>query len=68
MFEEAHSLGMFTVLWCYLRNPAFKTNTERVKRREEVDAIVRTAAGRSAFVPPAIAQQIEEHVPQLRAV
>jgi len=24
-FEEAHSLGMFTVLWCYLRNPAFKT-------------------------------------------
>jgi fructose-bisphosphate aldolase, class I len=24
-FEEAHQLGMFTVLWCYLRNPAFKT-------------------------------------------
>ena len=24
-FEEAHSLGMFTVLWCYLRNPGFKT-------------------------------------------
>lgn len=24
-FEEAHRLGMFTVLWCYLRNPAFKT-------------------------------------------
>ena len=24
-FEEAHELGMFTVLWCYLRNPAFKT-------------------------------------------
>jgi class I fructose-bisphosphate aldolase len=24
-FEEAHALGMFTVLWCYLRNPAFKT-------------------------------------------
>jgi len=23
-FEEAHSLGMFTVLWCYLRNSAFK--------------------------------------------
>jgi class I fructose-bisphosphate aldolase len=22
-FEAAHSLGMFTVLWCYLRNPAF---------------------------------------------
>ena len=24
-FHEAHALGMFTVLWCYLRNPAFKT-------------------------------------------
>jgi class I fructose-bisphosphate aldolase len=23
-FEEAHALGMFTVLWCYLRNPGFK--------------------------------------------
>ncbi len=23
-FEEAHSLGMFTVLWCYLRNSEFK--------------------------------------------
>jgi class I fructose-bisphosphate aldolase len=23
-FEAAHELGMFTVLWCYLRNPAFK--------------------------------------------
>lgn len=22
-FARAHSLGMFTVLWCYLRNPAF---------------------------------------------
>jgi class I fructose-bisphosphate aldolase len=23
-FEEAHELGMFTILWCYLRNPGFK--------------------------------------------
>lgn len=23
-FEEAHRLGMFTILWCYLRNDAFK--------------------------------------------
>src|SRR4028119_1710997 len=23
-FEEAHQLGMATILWCYLRNPAFK--------------------------------------------
>ncbi len=27
MFEEAHALGLFTVLWCYVRNPAFKTAT-----------------------------------------
>ncbi|MEM7248603.1 MAG: class I fructose-bisphosphate aldolase [Acidobacteriota bacterium] len=26
MFEEAHSLGMATVLWCYLRNPGFKVD------------------------------------------
>jgi fructose-bisphosphate aldolase, class I len=25
MFQQAHELGMLTVLWCYLRNPAFKT-------------------------------------------
>jgi len=24
-FHRAHELGLFTVLWCYLRNPAFKT-------------------------------------------
>ncbi|MCK4689147.1 MAG: class I fructose-bisphosphate aldolase, partial [Candidatus Marinimicrobia bacterium] len=24
-FEYAHQLGMVTILWCYLRNPAFKT-------------------------------------------
>jgi len=24
-FAEAHQLGMYTVLWCYLRNAAFKT-------------------------------------------
>src|SRR5580692_10922300 len=24
-FAQAHELGMATVLWCYLRNPAFKT-------------------------------------------
>jgi class I fructose-bisphosphate aldolase len=27
MFEEAHDLGMFTILWCYVRNPAFQTET-----------------------------------------
>ncbi len=25
-FEEAHRLGMFTILWCYLRNSAFKNS------------------------------------------
>src|SRR5437867_1994984 len=25
MFAQAHELGMYTVLWCYLRNAAFKT-------------------------------------------
>jgi class I fructose-bisphosphate aldolase len=24
-FKQAHELGLFTVLWCYLRNEAFKT-------------------------------------------
>jgi class I fructose-bisphosphate aldolase len=27
-FEEAHSLGMFTVLWCYVRNAAFTTKAK----------------------------------------
>jgi len=26
MFAEAHELGMFTILWCYVRNSAFKTS------------------------------------------
>ena len=26
LFHQAHDLGMFTVLWCYLRNPAFKVD------------------------------------------
>ena len=25
LFQQAHDLGMLTVLWCYLRNPEFKT-------------------------------------------
>ncbi|MEI6089537.1 MAG: class I fructose-bisphosphate aldolase [bacterium] len=27
-FQTAHELGMGTVLWCYLRNPAFKTDKD----------------------------------------
>ncbi len=26
LFAEAHRQGLYTVLWCYLRNPAFKTD------------------------------------------
>ena len=25
MFQQAHELGLFTILWCYIRNEAFKT-------------------------------------------
>jgi len=27
-FQYAHELGMATILWCYLRNPAFKTDKD----------------------------------------
>jgi class I fructose-bisphosphate aldolase len=27
-FQRAHELGMATILWCYLRNPAFNTDTD----------------------------------------
>lgn len=27
-FSEAHELGMFTVLWCYVRNSGFKTDID----------------------------------------
>ncbi len=27
-FQHAHELGLFTVLWCYLRNPAFKKDKD----------------------------------------
>ena len=28
LFSQAHELGMFTVLWCYLRNEAFKADKD----------------------------------------
>jgi len=34
-FEQAHDLGLFTVLWCYLRNNAFKT--EKADYHEAAD-------------------------------
>ena len=27
-FDKAHELGMATILWCYLRNPTFKTDKD----------------------------------------
>jgi len=27
-FQQAHELGLFTVLWCYLRNPEFKKDKD----------------------------------------
>ncbi|MDC0935189.1 class I fructose-bisphosphate aldolase [Pirellulales bacterium] len=45
-FDEAHQLGMATILWCYLRNSAFKTgpctNTRQSRWR-------RGASGRAAL-------------------
>ncbi|MDR0393269.1 MAG: class I fructose-bisphosphate aldolase [Puniceicoccales bacterium] len=28
VFERAHTLGMATILWCYLRNPSFKSDKD----------------------------------------
>ncbi|MDR1254974.1 MAG: class I fructose-bisphosphate aldolase [Puniceicoccales bacterium] len=28
VFERAHALGLATILWCYLRNPAFKSDKD----------------------------------------
>ncbi len=38
MFEQAHSLGMFTVLWCYLRNPGFRSEGEDYQRAADLTA------------------------------
>ncbi|MBD3314376.1 MAG: class I fructose-bisphosphate aldolase [Chitinivibrionales bacterium] len=35
-FQHAHELGMFTVLWCYLRNNAFKTNQQDYQRAADL--------------------------------
>ena len=32
-FAEAHELGLVTVLWCYLRNSAFKTDDRIITSR-----------------------------------
>ena len=31
-FQQAHELGMATILWCYLRNPAFQTKEKGLSR------------------------------------
>ena len=35
-FEEAHNLGMATILWCYTRNEAFKTGKEEYHAAADV--------------------------------
>lgn len=37
-FEEAHQLGMFTVLWCYTRNNAFKKDGVNYETSADVTA------------------------------
>jgi fructose-bisphosphate aldolase, class I len=35
-FEHAHSLGLFTVLWCYVRNSAFRTDERNYERAADL--------------------------------
>jgi class I fructose-bisphosphate aldolase len=35
-FRHAHELGMFTVLWCYLRNSAFRTEQHDYQRAADL--------------------------------
>ncbi len=37
-FEKAHSLGMFTVLWCYVRNSAFKIENKNYEASSDLTA------------------------------
>ena len=36
LFERAHQLGMFTVLWCYLRNEEFHTDKRNYERAADL--------------------------------
>ena len=46
-FQAAHEMGMATVLWCYLRNPAFKTRTRTTTSPPTSPARPTTSASRS---------------------
>lgn len=35
-FEYAHSLGLFTVLWCYVRNAEFRTEDQNYERSADL--------------------------------
>jgi len=35
-FAKAHELGMFTILWCYTRNPAWRTDTENYEQSVDI--------------------------------
>ncbi len=37
-FSAAHELGLFTILWCYVRNPAFRTNGKNYEASADLTA------------------------------
>ncbi len=37
-FKQAHELGMFTVLWCYVRNSAFRTKNGNIESSADATA------------------------------
>ncbi len=47
MFEEAHREGLFTVLWCYLRNSAFKVDGVDYHTAADLTAQANHSASRS---------------------
>ena len=57
-FEMAHELGMATILWCYLRNPAFKT------RRKGLSCICRSNRAGQSFGVTIEADIIKQKLPE----
>src|SRR5215469_6096359 len=50
VFHEAHSLGMATVLWCYLRNPAFTQDGVNYELAADLTAQANHLGGTSRLV------------------
>ena len=44
LFQQAHELGMATVLWCYLRNKAFKVGQARTTTSRPISPVRRTTS------------------------